>query len=280
MGKASRSMILLNEALAYVRERSDLVPQLGIVLGSGLGPVLEEVVDPVEIPYTKIPGFDDCTVAGHAGSLCLGLFEGVPVVCLKGRPHFYEGWGPDSFRLPIRLLKVLGASSVLMLNAAGSLNPEVAPGSFVLVNDHINLQPQNPLIGPNDDEIGPRFVSMDVVYDLALREQLLQSAQALGIGLKQGVYISVPGPSFETPAEIRAFRLLGADVIGMSTVPEVIVARHCGLCVALISVVSNMAAGLSDKPLTHELTLQGAALSLGDLKRLLGEWAAKFMGTT
>jgi xanthosine phosphorylase len=269
-------MTLLEQALAHVRQQTPLIPQIGMVFGSGLGDILQDMVDAIEIPYADIPGMDICTVAGHQGSLSIGYYQGVPVACLKGRPHRYEGCAPSAFRLPIRLLKMLGCTTVLMLNTAGSLNPQIRPGALVLVNDHINFQGNNPLVGPNDDDIGPRFVNMDCVYDKTLRQQLLASAEHIDLTLETGVYISVTGPSFETPAEIRAFRLWGADVVGMSTIPEVIVARHCHLRVALISVVSNMASGLSDQPLTHELTLQGVQLSLSRLTQLLNTWFTRW----
>lgn len=247
----------------------DFKPKIAIVLGSGLANFADKLNDAIRIPYHSLPGFPVSRVKGHPGQLLLGYLNNVPVVCCQGRVHAYEGMQGKDFQLFIRTLKYLGCESVLMTNATGSLNKDFQPGQLVLIADHINFHPMNPLVGINDDALGPRFFPMDDAYDKELRHRLQQTAKKLNITLPEGIYFSVLGPSFETPAEIRAFRILGADVIGMSTVPEVIVARHCGLRVAVISVVTNLASGLSEESITHEGTLHFAEKASHDLGRLL-----------
>ena len=197
------------------------------MLGSGLGALADELTDAVTIPYAELPGFRVGTVSGHAGALTLGHLDGVPVACLRGRSHVYEGIEASAVTTPIRTLRLIGAEILVLTNAAGSLRPEAGPGSLVALTDHINLQGFNPLMGPNDEAVGPRFPSLSDTYDPELRAGLHAAADELGTPLHDGVYLAVSGPSFETPAEIRAFRTLGADLVGMSTVPEAIVARHC-----------------------------------------------------
>lgn len=250
-------------------QRPGFDPKVAIVLGSGLTNFADKLSDTISIPYHSLPGFPVSHVKGHSGQLLLGYLKQVPVVCCQGRVHAYEGIQGKDFQLFIRTLKCLGCEIVLMTNAAGSLNKDFQPGQLVLIADHINFHPMNPLVGLNDDEVGPRFFAMDDAYDKKIRLCLQQTAKKLNFSLPEGIYLSVLGPNFETPAEIRAFRMLGADVIGMSTVPEVIVARHCGLKVAVISVVSNLAAGLGDKPITHDETLHFAEKSSHDLGKLL-----------
>lgn len=247
-------------------------PAVGIILGSGLGPLADEIETATAIPYKDLPGLPQSSVHGHAGQLVLGYLRGVPVACLKGRVHYYEGAENHHFKMFIRLLKLLGCNTLLITNAAGSLRQNIGAGELVLVNDHINFQLRNPLLGPNDDGFGDRFFPMDDAYDKKLREQFHAAAKDIGIALHDGVYISVLGPNFETPAEIRAFRVLGADVIGMSTVPEVLVARHCGLRVALISTVTNLAADISEEQITHEGTLHYGQLASGKLRKLVGHF--------
>jgi xanthosine phosphorylase len=208
-------------------------------------------------------------VQGHAGRLVLGSLAGVPVACLSGRAHLYEGVGAAPLNTLVRTLKAIGCQALLLTNAAGSLRPEVGPGSLVLIEDHINLQGINPLAGPNDDHVGPRFVDLSEVYARSLRDVLAAAAQRAGMALPRGIYLATLGPSFETPAEIRAFRALGADLVGMSTVPEAISARHAGLAVAAISIVTNLAAGLASAPLTHAETLAHAAAAADRVGRLL-----------
>lgn len=256
-------------AVAHVRGRTDLVPRVGIVLGSGLGAVAGAVRDAVCFPYAELPGFPLGSVAGHPHKLHLGTIAGVPVAVLEGRAHLYEGVEPAALGVPIRTLRALGATSLVLTNAAGSLVAGVAPGRLMALTDHINLMNTNPLVGPNDDAVGPRFVAMSAVYDPDLRAGLHAAARAEGIPLAEGVYLAVTGPAFETPAEIRAFRVLGADAVGMSTVPEAIVAAHCGLRVAAVSCITNLAEGLSGEPLCHEGTLAAAALGAQELTRLI-----------
>jgi xanthosine phosphorylase len=245
-----------------------LEPRLGLMLGSGLGELAERLDDRVEIPYGELPGFHAGGLAGHAGALVLGRLAGQPVVIFSGRWHVYEGIEGSAITTPIRTLKALGAEMLVLTNAAGSLRPEAGPGSLVCLSDHINMLGFNPLIGPNDDAAGPRFPSLRDAYDPELRARLHAAAQALGIELHEGVYLAVAGPSFETPAEIRAFRTLGADLVGMSTVPEVIAARHAGLRVAAVSAVTNFAEGMGGEELSHDQTLRVAkegAARLGPL---------------
>lgn len=239
------------------------------MLGSGLGAVADAVQDAVVVGYDELPGFPRPSVAGHAGRAVLGLVGGVQVALLQGRAHLYEGGDPAALRTPVRALRDAGAEILVLTNAAGSLRPEVGPGSLMAITDHINMTGANLLIGPNDDDIGPRFPSLRDAYDPALLRLLRAAAGDLGIPLAEGVYLAVAGPSFETPAEIRAYRTLGADAVGMSTVQEAILARHCGLRVAAISVITNLAEGLSEEPLSHEQTLQSAERASGDLARLL-----------
>jgi xanthosine phosphorylase len=214
-------------------------------------------------------------VAGHAGTLSLGTLAGLPVACLQGRRHVYEGGDPGAMRGPVRALRAAGAEALLVTNAAGSLRREVGPGSLMAIADHVNLLGVNPLTGPNDDAVGPRFPSLRDAYDPALRAALHAAARALGVPLAEGVYLATAGPSFETPAEIRAFRTLGADAVGMSTVPEVILARHCGLRVAAVSAITNLAEGLGDEPLSHAQTLRHAEAAAGDLTRLIVRFCAE-----
>jgi len=249
--------------------RSRVQPRVGIVLGSGLGAVADAVEDPIAVGYENLPGFPRPGVAGHAGRAVLGHLRGVPVCVLMGRAHLYEGGDPGPRVTPVRALRAAGAEVLVLTNAAGSLRPEVGPGRLMAISDHINLTGHNPLAGPNDEAIGPRFPSLRDAYDPALRAELHSAASELGIDLAEGVYLAVSGPSFETPAEIRAFRTLGADAVGMSTVHETIVARHAGLRVAAVSAISNLAEGLSDVPLSHEQTLADAQRAAGDLAPLL-----------
>jgi xanthosine phosphorylase len=256
-------------AAAVMNERSGLRPRVGVVLGSGLGAVAEAVGDPTRIDYSELPGFPLPGVAGHGGQAVLGQIGDVPVAVLQGRAHLYEGRSLDEIRTPVRALRAAGAEILVLTNAAGSLRPEVGPGRLMLISDHINLSGVNVLAGPNDDEIGPRFPSMRDAYDPELRAGLSAAAGELGISLSEGVYLAVSGPTFETPAEIRAFATLGADAVGMSTVHETAVARHCGLRVAAISAISNLAEGMSDVELSHEQTLRDAQRAAEDLAPLL-----------
>lgn len=263
-------------AAAYIQQQHpNHKPKIGIVLGSGLGALANEINNAIVIPYSKIPQFPKTSVQGHGGNLFLGEINGVAVACLQGRCHFYEGMASEPTLTLIRTLKLLGCEILLATNAAGSLNPDIPMGSLVAIRDHINFQFTNPLVGPNDEAFGDRFVSMEDAYDPALREMILAIAKAKNISIAEGIYFGVLGPSFETPAEIRAFRLLGADVVGMSTVAEVIAARHCGMRVAVISVVTNMAAGLHPTKITHDVTLAGADKASKMLTQLVLEFIRK-----
>jgi len=244
-------------------------PRVGVVLGSGLGAVADAVEDAVVVGYEDLPGFPRPTVSGHAGRAVLGTIGGVPVAVLQGRAHLYEGGDPEALRAPVRALRAAGAETLILTNAAGSLHASVGPGSLMAIVDHINMTGANLLMGPNDDAIGPRFPSLRDAYDPVLLGRLRESAQEVGIDLAEGVYLAVTGPSFETPAEIRAYRVLGADAVGMSTVQETILARHAGMRVAAVSVITNLAEGMSDEPLSHEQTLSAAHEGAGDLTRLL-----------
>jgi xanthosine phosphorylase len=259
------------QAAAIVRSRmpANFQPRLAMILGSGLGVLAEQMTDAVTIGFDELPGFPISTVHGHAGAMVLGTLNGVQVVCLKGRGHFYEGYGLGVMTSAVRTLKLLGVDFLFVTNAAGSLRPEVDAGSLVALTDHINFLPGTPMIGPNDERFGPRFFSMANAYDAELRNLLKSTAAEQSITLHDGVYIAYAGPNFETPAEIRAFKTLGADVVGMSVVPEVVPARHCGLKVVGVSVVTNLAEGLSPFPLSHEQTLKYAAIGAESLIKLI-----------
>lgn len=254
-------------------------PKLGIVLGTGLAALGEQIEPVAELTYESIPGFLVSTVQGHCGRLIAGFLKGIPVLCLQGRVHFYEGASPAAIQIMIGSLKALGCTAVLLTNAAGSLLESVPPGQIMLIKDHINFQGINPLVGLNDERIGPRFVSMDNAYDADLRTRMKHIGQTIGVTLTEGVYIGVLGPSFETHAEIRAFRTLGADAVGMSTISEVIVARHCGLKVICLSVISNFAAGMTSQMLTHEEHLISAALASTLVIELVQRFAAEYTAT-
>ncbi len=244
-------------------------PRVGLILGSGLGALADALEDPIAVAYADLPGFLQPSVEGHEGRIVLGRLEGLPVACLQGRAHLYEGVPAATVNGPIRTLKALGCEILVLTNAAGSLRPEVGAGAIALIEDHINFAGQNPLVGANDDEIGPRFPDLTQVYDPALRVQLARIATEQGIELPTGVYLAVLGPSFETPAEIRAFRALGADLVGMSTVPEAISAHHAGLRVVGLSAVTNLAAELTANALSHEETLEQAARAAAKLGLIL-----------
>ena len=244
-------------------------PRLGIILGSGLGAIADALTDATAIPYAELDGFPQPSVAGHGGTLSTGSLSGLPVAIFRGRKHVYETGDAYGMTVPVRWLSGQGAEAILLTNAAGSLNADVGPGRLMAISDHINLLGVNPLTGPNDEAIGPRFLSLRDAYDPELRAKLQAAAAALDVPLAEGVYLATAGPTFETPAEIRAFRTLGADAVGMSTVPEVILARHAGLRVAAVSAITNLAECMQDEPLSHEQTLRDAARAAGDLAPLI-----------
>lgn len=251
----------------------DFKPRLGIVLGSGSGEITKHLTDAISINYDRIPGFPKLTVHGHAGRMVLGYFSDTPVICLQGRAHTYEGTSFEVVKTYVRVLKLLGCEYFLATNASGSMQERIPPGELLLITDHINLQPSNPLVGPNDDEFGPRFLPLDNAYDKETRVKLLQVAEKENIPLHQGVYLSVLGPQYETPAEIRAFRFLGADAVGMSTVPEILVANHCGMKVAAIAIISNYATGLTEVSHCHDQVLFVASQATQKLSQLIRKFA-------
>jgi purine-nucleoside phosphorylase len=252
----------LSYALAWVRGKADLAPAAGVILGSGLAGFADRIENPVVIPYEEIPHFPVSRVAGHPGRLVLGELRAggatVALAAMQGRVHGYEGWGAEDVAFGARVLCGLGVRALLVTNAAGGVNPSYAPGDLVRIADHLNLSGSNPLAGENDERLGPRFPDLTDAYDARLGALLDEAAAEVGVPLRAGIYACMAGPSYETPAEVRMLRSLGADLVGMSTVPEVIAARHMGVPVAGLSVVTNFAAGLARKPLTHEEVAQTA----------------------
>lgn len=244
-------------------------PHVAIILGSGLGGLAAKVEDATAIAYAELPGFPELTVAGHTGRLLIGTLDGVPVLVLQGRKHFYETGDPLPLCTMVRAVHAAGIGTLFLSNAAGSLRPHIGVSELMLIRDHINFLGLNPLVGPNFEEFGPRFVPMSDAWDSELRQKLKATAAAAGITLHEGVYIAFRGPSFETPAEIRMAQTMGADAVGMSSVPECIIARHCGMRVVGVSCITNMGAGLSDEKLSHAHTLENAARGAGAFERLV-----------
>jgi purine-nucleoside phosphorylase len=243
-------------AAKSVLQRTSLRPQIGLVLGSGLGAFADSLTDSTRIPYTKIPTFPLSTAIGHAGQMVIGESGVVPVAAMQGRVHLYEGYSAQEVAFPMRVFGRMGIRAVILTNAAGGINLNYQQGALVLIRDHINLQGSNPLVGPNDDRFGLRFPDMTQAYAKSYRELAREEAGKLGMTLHEGVYAALPGPSYETPAEIKYLRTIGADLVGMSTVFEVIAARHMGIKVLAISCVTNMAAGILDKPLSHQEVME------------------------
>lgn len=241
-----------SEAARYVLAKAQgRSPRAAVVLGSGLGGVADAINDPIEIPYDEIPYFVTSTVQGHAGKLIIGSCDGVDVVLMKGRVHFYEGYSMEEVTLPVRVFNVMGIKTLVLTNAAGGAAPHLKPGSLMALTDHLNLMGENPLRGVNDERFGPRFPDLTSVYTPAYLEAAHDVAREIGVVLAEGVYMALRGPSYETPAEIRMMRKLGADAVGMSTVPESIVARHCGMNVLAVSCITNVAAGLTASEINH-----------------------------
>jgi purine-nucleoside phosphorylase len=241
----------IDAIVAAIRSRSSIQPQVAVILGSGLGGLAEGLAGAQVIPYAELPEFPISQVAGHAGRMVLGQVEGVPVVALQGRVHFYEGFAPWQVALPARVVCRLGIRALVVTNAAGGIRSGFVPGDLMRITDHLNLAGFNPLVGANDDRLGPRFPDLSTAYAPELAELMERSATEVGVPLKSGIYAQLSGPSYETPAEIRMLRTLGADAVGMSTVPEVVVAAHMGVPVAGISCITNLAAGLAARPLNH-----------------------------
>lgn len=263
-------------ALATIRARKpNFSPRAAMILGSGLGAFADNLDNKVVIPYEELDGFPVSTVVGHSGELVLGSLHGVDIVCMKGRGHFYEHQSMKVMTTPVRTFKRLGCELLLVTNAAGSLRPErIGVGSLVIFSDHINTMPGTPMTGANDDSYGPRFFSLANAYDKDLRAEALSVAKAADIEVNQGVFVSYSGPCFETAAEIRMMQIIGGDVVGMSVVPEVISAAHCGLPVLAVCAITNMAEGLGDVQLSHEQTLTCAKLAEADFIRLIERFTA------
>lgn len=246
----------ISNAAQFLKSKSVAIPKIGLILGSGLGVLADEISNPVKIPYQEIPDFPVSTVEGHAGQLVFGRLSGVEVVAMQGRFHFYEGYSFDKVTFPVRVMKALGVEMLIVTNAAGGVNESFSPGDLMLISDHINNMGSNPLIGQNDSRLGVRFPDLSEAYSKTLRQTAKEIAASLNLEVKEGVYVGNTGPVYETPAEIRMLRSWGGDAVGMSTVPEVIVARHSGMEVLGISCISNMAAGILDQPLTHDEVIE------------------------
>ena len=267
---------IINQVARQIKSKiGGYEPKIGIILGSGLGGMADAIENPVVIPYEEIDGFPRSTVSGHAGRLVVGKLNGVDVLCMQGRVHFYEGHSPAALALVIRSYKKLGIETMILTNASGSLNIDMGPGSLMIISDHINLSGCNPLIGPNDENVGPRFPDMTYAYDAELRQKLVKTAEKEGINMRSGVYLMTSGPNFETPAEIRMFRILGADAVGMSTVSETLCAVHCGMRVVGVSVVTNYGAGMVSEKMTHEETITQANEAGKKLQRILTRFVAE-----
>jgi purine-nucleoside phosphorylase len=270
----------LDDCVFAVRKRVAIEPRVGVVLGSGLGAFADALDDLVKIPYRDLPHMPASAVVGHAGNLCFGRSRGVPVVCMQGRVHLYEGHPVETVVQGVRMMARMGVRCVLLTNAAGGLEPSWAPGDLMAVTDHINLTGISPLAGPNDDALGPRFPDMSQAYDPELRVALAAVAREAGIALREGVYAGLLGPQYETPAEVRMVRQLGAQAVGMSTVHEVIALRHMGVRVAALSCITNLAAGISPHPLDHAEVEATAKARRADLLTLLGGWIARVGAST
>ena len=259
----------LQDCLLQIRKKTDLVPRIGLVLGSGLGDYAANLKVVCEVPYNELEGFPVSTVPGHAGKYIFGYLGQVPVVCMKGRVHYYEGYAMSDVVLPIRLMKLLGAEILFLTNAAGGVNASFHGGDLMMITDQIAAFVPNPLMGPNCDTLGTRFPDMTHIYDTGLQEILRSAAREENILLQEGVYTQLSGPSFESPAEIRMLRTLGTDAVGMSTAVEAIAANHCGLKVCGVSCICNLAAGMTDKPLTHEEVQEAADKAAEGFARLV-----------
>lgn len=258
------------------REKIDFKPQIAIVLGSGLGDYADDIRVEAELDYSEIEGFPVSTVPGHAGKFIFGYVNDVPVVCMKGRVHYYEGYPISDVVLPARLMKLMGAKILFLTNASGGINPSFTAGDFMMLTDHVSLWAPNPLIGANIDELGVRFPDMTHVYDADLQESLRGTANRCGISLKEGIYAQLTGPSFESPAEIQLLHKLGVDAVGMSTVVEAIAANHMGMKICGVSFVSNLAAGMTDQPLTHEEVQEAASAAAPRFRQLITEAVTDF----
>jgi purine-nucleoside phosphorylase len=262
-------------AAQTIRALTFETPHLAVVLGSGLGAFADEFEDAVRIPYQQIPGFVTSTAQGHAGSLVIGKVEGVPVLAMQGRVHYYEGYSLEEVTFPVRTFKLLGIETLVLTNAAGGVDVQLSQGALMVISDHLNFMGVNPLRGPNDERFGPRFPDMSEVYSRDLQERVVEEAREMGVIVRRGVYAALAGPSYETPAEIHMIRSFGADAVGMSTVPEAIVARHMGMNVLGISCITNMAAGISENPINHEEVMETGKRVRGIFTELLRRVIAK-----
>lgn len=249
----------IHAAAEFIRRRITITPTIGLILGSGLGDFADTLENRVVIPFSEIPDFPQPTVEGHAGAFVIGSCRGKNVIVLQGRIHYYEGHPQSVITIPVRVMALLGVRRLILTNACGGVNLNFAPGDLMVISDHINYSGSNPLIGQNLSEFGPRFPDLSDIYTKKLRKKILDTAERNGISLRQGVYAMYSGPNYETPAEIRMFRILGADAVGMSTVPEAIVAAHCGMEVVGISCITNMAAGVLPQKLNHREVIEIAA---------------------
>lgn len=259
----------IEQAAQFLKEKFPTPPQIGLILGSGLGVLADEIQQAIKIPYSDIPNFPVSTVEGHAGQLVYGQLEGATVVVMQGRFHYYEGYSFDKVTFPVRVMKALGVEQLIVTNAAGGVNESFEPGDLMIISDHINNMAGNPLIGPNDSSLGVRFPDMTEAYSKRLRQLAKDVANEIGLRVREGVYVANTGPAYETPAEIRMIRIMGGDAVGMSTVPEVIVARHAGMEVLGISCISNMAAGILDQPLTHDEVIETTEKVKADFLRFV-----------
>ena len=266
----------IQEAVNYIQKLTDIKPSIGIILGSGLGPFADTLENAVRIPYDNIPHFAQSAAVGHANELVIGEIAGKKVVAMKGRFHYYEGFTLDQVTFPVRVMKMLGVEKLIITNACGAVNTEFAPGDLMLITDHINLTANNPLIGPNNPELGVRFLDVSEVYSKKLRSIVADVAKEMHITLRHGVYAWWTGPTYETPAEVRMIRVLGADAVGMSTVPEAIIARHSGIETVGISCLTNMACGILDQPLGHEEVIETAERVKSTFLKLVTQTIAKF----
>lgn len=254
----TKELEIIERCVSIIRERTDMEPEIGLILGSGLGSYAERIENAVVIPYKDLPDFPVSTVAGHAGQFVIGTCGGKTVIAMQGRVHYYEGYTQRQITMPVRIMKRLGVKTLVLTNAAGGVNENFKPGTLMVIKDHINYSGSNPLIGENIDEDGPRFPDLTTVYDKGLQKALKEAVEKKGIHLEEGVYMMFSGPCYESPAEVRMARIVGADAVGMSTVPEAIVCAHCGIRVLGISCITNLAAGILDQPLNHKEVVEVA----------------------
>lgn len=250
----------LHIASKFILENTKYKPEIGLILGSGLGSLADSIENPEFYPYQDLPNFPISTVEGHEGRLVIGMLKGKCVVAMQGRFHYYEGYSYNEVTFPVRVMNLIGVNKIIVTNAAGSVNTNYKPGDLMLITDHINFSGDNPLIGRNIEEFGPRFPDMSNAYNIELRDKVISVSKKLNLDIKSGVYAMMSGPTYETPAEIRMLRILGADAVGMSTIPEIIIANHCGMKSIGISCLTNMAAGILDQPLNHQEVMETSTM--------------------